>query len=56
MFVTDNENYKKRIQKQADSSGAQKAFKFIKGNTALNTKKGTSHERIQRTDDNTSFN
>lgn len=56
MFVTDNANYKKRIQKTADSTGAQKAFKFIKGNTALNAKRGTSHDRTERTSDDSTFN
>ena len=56
MFVTDKENYLKKIQKQADSTGAQKAFKFIKGNTSLSNKRGTQHDRVERTSDDSTFN
>jgi len=38
-FVMDNNNYKKAIQKRAQSEANKQAFNFIKGNAAVNTPK-----------------
>jgi hypothetical protein len=48
-FITDYENYKKRISTEAQNKAVEKSFKFLKGNQTLSKTKGSEH--TERKDD-----
>jgi hypothetical protein len=52
-FVLDEENFINKIKKTADTNAAAKAFSFIKGNATTSKTKGSSHEEIKQTQNNT---
>jgi len=48
MFVMDKQKFMKKVSTQEQSKAAAEAFKFIKGNSAVSTKKGSSHDQATR--------
>lgn len=48
MFVMDKQKYVNKVATQEKSKAAAEAFKFIKGNGAVSTKRGSGHDTAQR--------
>lgn len=51
MFVMDKGKFINKVAVQEKSKAAAEAFKFIKGNSAVSTKKGTQHADVTRNRD-----
>jgi len=51
MFVMDKQKFVNKVATQEKSKAAAEAFKFIKGNGAVSTKKGSQHEQSSRNKD-----
>lgn len=49
MFVMDKQKFMKKVSTQEQTKAAAEAFKFIKGNGAVSTKKGSSYDQATRT-------
>lgn len=54
-FVMDKDKFVQKVATTEKSKATAEAFKFIKGNGAVSTKKGTSHEQIKRNEKVSSF-
>lgn len=55
LFVMDKQKFVQKVAVTEKSKAAAEAFKFIKGNGAVSTKKGTTHEKIKRSDSISAF-
>lgn len=55
LFVMDKPKFLQKLQTQEKNNATDEAFRFIKGNGAVSTKKGTSHEQIKKQDKVTTF-
>lgn len=49
-FVMDKQNYLKKLSTEIKNKEVDKAFNFVKGNSALTKTKGSSHEDVHRKD------
>lgn len=47
-FVMNKENYLNKIKKDITNQAVDKTFNFVKGNTAVSNKKGSSHDNVKR--------
>jgi hypothetical protein len=55
LFTMDKNKFVQKVATNEKSKAAAEAFKFIKGNGAVSTKKGTTHEKIEKEKKVTSF-
>jgi hypothetical protein len=56
MYVMDKQKFVQKIAKTEESKATAKAFSFIKGNSAVSGKKGTTYDSIKKNEKVTSFN
>lgn len=47
-FIMDKKNYLEKLSSKTTNKAIDEAYSFIKGNTALSTKKGSQHDKIER--------
>jgi hypothetical protein len=55
MFVMDKNRFVQKLQTQEKNKATEQAFKFIKGNGAVSTKKGTTYESVKKQEKVSSF-
>jgi hypothetical protein len=55
MFVMDKQKFMQKVSKQEESKATAKAFSFIKGNSAVSNKKGSSYDDVKKNQKVTSF-
>lgn len=55
MFVMDKQKFVQKLQTQEKNKATEEAFKFIKGNGAVSTKKGTTYDQVKKQEKVTSF-
>lgn len=55
LFVMDKNKYIQKVQQQEKNKATDEAFRFIKGNGAVSTKKGTTHEQLKKMDKTSQF-
>lgn len=55
LFVMDKQKFVQKVATKEKTEAAASAFKFIKGNGAVSSKKGSSYEQMRRNDKVTGF-
>lgn len=48
LFTMDKQKFMQKVQTQEKTKAAAETFKFIKGNAAVSTKKGSQHEQVKK--------